>query len=104
MEAFVWEPSLVKINAVQAATEAACLILSVDETISEWHLPLDLLESYQFFRYEVRIVADFYCRKPGVRATTGAAARIASWSGAEGNERKRERDAKEMMIMLYHVQ
>ena len=33
MEAFVWEPSLVKINAVQAAVEAACLILSVDETI-----------------------------------------------------------------------
>ena len=29
----VWEPSLVKINALQAATEAACLILSVDETI-----------------------------------------------------------------------
>lgn len=34
MEKFVWEPSLVKINALQAATEAACLILSVDETIS----------------------------------------------------------------------
>ncbi|KAK2797389.1 T-complex protein 1 subunit eta [Emmonsiellopsis sp. PD_5] len=33
MEAFVWEPSLVKVNAVQAAVEAACLILSVDETI-----------------------------------------------------------------------
>ncbi|KAF2444131.1 t-complex protein-like protein 1 [Karstenula rhodostoma CBS 690.94] len=33
MEKFVWEPSLVKINALQAATEAACLILSVDETI-----------------------------------------------------------------------
>ena len=44
MEAFVWEPSLVKINAVQAATEAACLILSVDETISKCHFPLDLLE------------------------------------------------------------
>ena len=29
----VWEPALVKINAIQAATEAACLILSVDETI-----------------------------------------------------------------------
>lgn len=29
----VWEPSLVKINAIQAATEAACVILSVDETI-----------------------------------------------------------------------
>ncbi|EAS32985.3 T-complex protein 1, eta subunit [Coccidioides immitis RS] len=33
MKAFVWEPSLVKINAIQAAIEAACLILSVDETI-----------------------------------------------------------------------
>ena len=35
MEAFVWEPSLVKVNAVQAAVEASCLILSVDETISK---------------------------------------------------------------------
>lgn len=33
MEAFVWEPALVKVNAIQAAVEAACLILSVDETI-----------------------------------------------------------------------
>lgn len=33
LEAFVWEPSLVKINAIQAAVEASCLILSVDETI-----------------------------------------------------------------------
>jgi len=33
MEAFVWEPSLVKVNAIQAAVEASCLILSVDETI-----------------------------------------------------------------------
>lgn len=33
MKAFVWEPSLVKINAIQAATEACCLVLSVDETI-----------------------------------------------------------------------
>ncbi|KAJ7390357.1 chaperonin-containing T-complex eta subunit Cct7 [Desmophyllum pertusum] len=32
-EAFVWEPSVVKINAITAATEAACLILSVDETV-----------------------------------------------------------------------
>jgi len=35
MAAFVWEPSLVKVNAIQAAVEAACLILSVDETISK---------------------------------------------------------------------
>ncbi|KAK8096150.1 T-complex protein 1 subunit eta [Apiospora kogelbergensis] len=33
MERFVWEPALVKINALQAATEASCLILGVDETI-----------------------------------------------------------------------
>ncbi|KAL8951884.1 MAG: hypothetical protein Q9222_002159 [Ikaeria aurantiellina] len=33
MEAFVWEPSLVKVNAIQAAVEASCMILSVDETI-----------------------------------------------------------------------
>ncbi|PRT54765.1 putative T-complex protein 1 subunit eta [Wickerhamiella sorbophila] len=32
-ERFVWEPSLVKTNALQAATEAACIVLSVDETI-----------------------------------------------------------------------
>lgn len=31
--ACVWEPALVKINALTAASEAACLILSVDETI-----------------------------------------------------------------------
>lgn len=32
-DAFVWEPSLVKVNALASATEAACLILSVDETV-----------------------------------------------------------------------
>lgn len=32
--AFVWEPALVKINALQAACEAACLVLSVDETVT----------------------------------------------------------------------
>ncbi|KAJ1993851.1 T-complex protein 1 subunit eta [Dimargaris cristalligena] len=30
---FVWEPSVVKLNALSSATEAACLILSVDETV-----------------------------------------------------------------------
>ena len=33
MDAFVWEPRLVKVNAISSATEAACLILSVDETV-----------------------------------------------------------------------
>ncbi|XWS33173.1 hypothetical protein CRYUN_Cryun22dG0056900 [Craigia yunnanensis] len=32
---FVWEPSVVKINAINAATEVACLILSVDQTCKE---------------------------------------------------------------------
>jgi T-complex protein 1 subunit eta len=32
-EAFIWEPSIVKVNALTAASEAAQLILSIDETI-----------------------------------------------------------------------
>jgi T-complex protein 1 subunit eta len=32
-EQFVWEPSLIKLNSLTAATEAACLILSIDETV-----------------------------------------------------------------------
>ena len=32
-ESTVWEPAVVKINSITAATEAACLILSIDETI-----------------------------------------------------------------------
>jgi len=30
---FVWEPAIVKLNSIEAATEAACIILSVDETV-----------------------------------------------------------------------
>lgn len=33
MNSFIWEPALVKINALESATEAASLLLSVDETI-----------------------------------------------------------------------
>lgn len=33
VKAFVWEPVLVKANALSAATEAACSILSVDEMV-----------------------------------------------------------------------
>jgi T-complex protein 1 subunit eta len=32
-ERFIWEPSMVKINALNAATEATCMILSIDETV-----------------------------------------------------------------------
>ncbi|KDE07928.1 T-complex protein 1 subunit eta [Microbotryum lychnidis-dioicae p1A1 Lamole] len=34
MERFVWEPALVKTNALEGASEAACLVLSVDETVT----------------------------------------------------------------------
>lgn len=33
LERAVWEPAVVKINALTAASEAACIILSVDETV-----------------------------------------------------------------------
>jgi T-complex protein 1 subunit eta len=33
-DAFVWEPSQVKRNCLASATEAACLILSIDETVT----------------------------------------------------------------------
>lgn len=33
MKAHVWEPSVIKRNAIASATEAACLILSIDETV-----------------------------------------------------------------------
>ncbi len=33
LKKFVWEPVLVKTNALSSAVEAACLILSVDETV-----------------------------------------------------------------------
>lgn len=48
MAAFVWEPSAVKINAIQAATEACCLVLSVDETISKLSFILILLFCFSY--------------------------------------------------------
>jgi len=33
-EEFIWEPLMVKVNALAAATEATCTILSIDETIT----------------------------------------------------------------------
>ncbi len=34
MKNHIWEPLVVKLNALKAATEAACTILSVDETVA----------------------------------------------------------------------
>lgn len=33
VKAYVWEPAMSKLNSISAATEAACLVLSVDETV-----------------------------------------------------------------------
>lgn len=48
LDMFVWEPRLVKVNAIQAAVEASCLILSVDETISKCfhHISLRIATNY----------------------------------------------------------
>lgn len=40
-QACVWEPAVVRINALTAASEAACLILSVDETIKNPRASVD---------------------------------------------------------------
>ncbi len=56
MEAFVWEPSLVKINAVQAAIEASCLILSVDETIRKFQPPSRLFLQSQLCSIQKLII------------------------------------------------
>jgi len=32
-ERFVWEPAMSKVNSIASATEAACMVLSVDETV-----------------------------------------------------------------------
>jgi len=31
---FIWEPLMVKVNSISAATEASCTILSIDETVT----------------------------------------------------------------------
>ena len=56
MEAFVWEPSLVKINAIQAAVEASCLILSVDETISMYTALFHISFSHFLISHEYLLI------------------------------------------------
>jgi len=92
MEAFVWEPSLVKINAIQAAVEASCLILSVDETIREY--------SSSSVETSMGISADTNHRQRRVREATGTTAWTTSWCCATSDERQRERDAEEMMRII----
>lgn len=89
LEQFVWEPSLVKINAIQAATEAACLILSVDETISE-----------STGQKCVNCIAYFALRKPRIRAATGTKTGPAPGCSATGIERTRSGHAAAVDVEL----
>lgn len=47
LDACVWEPAMVKLNAITAATEAACLILSVDETIKHQKSQSEMSQAQQ---------------------------------------------------------
>lgn len=81
MENFVWEPSVVKINALQAATEAACLILSVDETIST------PLKSY--FQL-LNMLLTKRNREPRVASTTSSRQTTTARRRATGIRRRRQ--------------
>lgn len=50
MEKFVWEPALVKINALEGAAEAACVVLSVDETVTNPSSQVSFCRLYLFPR------------------------------------------------------
>ena len=78
LDAFVWEPSLVKINAISSATEAACLILSVDETV---RAPQS--EAVSLFRLEDadgKLTLDFSAKSWPESATRDGSAG-ATWTG-----------------------
>ena len=91
LEAFVWEPSLVKVNAIQAAVEASCLILSVDETIST------LAPCYHFLHSTSRLLLTYESdRERAFRTASATTAWLASRCGSTGDKGQRERDAEEM--------
>lgn len=61
LDRFVWEPALVKTNAIQAAIEAACLILSVDETISKFPVLSCTVFCFLFFLFfPFRVLTFFF--------------------------------------------
>jgi len=55
MKKFVWEPSLVKTNALSSAIDAACLILSVDETVRNPQSEVSL-SSGLWIRYGLKLI------------------------------------------------
>jgi hypothetical protein len=86
MAAFVWEPSLVKINAIQAATEASCLILSVDETISKWQ---PTYKNHLAYTNEMN-------REPGIPGSPSPWPTTPPWCRPKGDARQRKRYAQKV--------
>ena len=70
MKKFVWEPSLVKTNALSSAIDAACLILSVDETVRNPQSEVSKLRLRL-----VRHQADIQAQQAGPPMPRGAAQR-----------------------------
>jgi hypothetical protein len=93
MAAFVWEPSLVKINAIQAATEASCLILSVDETISKQTVGL---KTY-------RKNANARNREPRISGSSGSWPTTTPWCCPKGIARQRKRYAQKVERVYWQV-
>jgi T-complex protein 1 subunit eta len=87
MDAFVWEPSLVKLNAISSAAEAASLILSVDETVrnpqSEQVCVIGPADSWAYANF-----LRFFKPNPGPKAPPGAAARALRGRGRGGVPRR----------------
>lgn len=86
LKAFIWEPSLVKVNAIQAAVEASCLILSVDETISMSFVSRERRRAY----------ADLGERKRALGTASGAATRSPTRCSSTSDTRQGTRDATKM--------
>jgi T-complex protein 1 subunit eta len=80
LSAFVWEPSLIKVNAIGSACEAACLILSVDETVKNPQSEQVSINIQQELGYTDRIAQP----NPGPRAPPGAAQRALRPRGRGG--------------------
>lgn len=70
MEAFVWEPSLVKTNAISSAAEAACLILSIDETVRNPQSEAVCIFSFQASSRPSLIHEIFFVAKRGPQGAT----------------------------------
>lgn len=103
MKAFVWEPSLVKVNAVQAAVEASCLILSVDETISMHPPTTRPFPSFPFATlhppppFSGSICANIFPnRERTISRPASASARPSSRRSSTSASRPRKRNAQKM--------